>query len=404
MRCSRSSALLRAGLAMLAACGGGEALDPVAIERPLLPALPAADPGALGPYAIGVTTVEVPDDGPLGRVLPVEVWYPAEVAAGAATAIYALTIGPLTLVELPSPAGAARDALTDLRGAPHPLVVFSHGFGGVRVQSVYLTEYLASHGFVVAAPDHVGNTFRELVQQSTQLPAATMARLRPEDVTRTIDAMLARSADPADPLYRLADPARVGVAGHSFGGYTAVRIAGAAIDLERIAAECAADPDNVFCDGWVEGALPESARDDRVIAALPQAPAGDLIYGDHGMDEVRIPVMYQGGTADETTPFVEEQQVPYGKLARDAYLLGIERAGHFTFSDMCGLVDAIGLGVEQFDDGCGGDNVDPTRAHALVDRYATAFFQEHLSGEGDALGVLDASRPRPQGVATFERH
>lgn len=46
-----------------------------------------------------------------------------------------------------------------LNGAPRegekfPLVVFSHGFRGCKTQSVYLTEELERHGYVVAAPDH----------------------------------------------------------------------------------------------------------------------------------------------------------------------------------------------------------------------------------------------------------
>lgn len=389
---------------VLLACGGTEALSPLPEgERPLLPALPTGDPEALGPYAIGVTTVEVVD-GPEGRTLPVEVWYPAEAPPGAETASYALMLGPLTLVEVASPNGAVRDALSDLRGAGHPLIVFSHGFGGVRFQSVYLTEYLASHGFVVAAPDHVGNTFAELVQETTALPTATMARLRPEDVSRTIDVVLAHAEDPGDPLHRLVDPARIGVAGHSFGGFTSIRVAGAEIDLDLITAECAADPGSLFCDGYEVGAFPASARDPRVIAALPQAPAGDVIYGASGMDAIHIPMMIQGGTADTSTPFPTEQEIPYGKLAKDAYLLGLAEAGHFTFSDMCAVIDVIGLSADQFEDGCSAENQDPVLAHQLINRYATAFFQQHLSGEGDLFGVLDPTKGLPEGVAVFESH
>lgn len=391
------------GLA-LAGCGSAEGLDPVPEgERPLLPALAPSDPEELGPYAVGVTTVLV-SDGPDGRALPVEVWYPAEPADGAELARYALTLGPLTLVEMVSPNGAVRDARTDLAGAPHPLIVFSHGFGGVRFQSVYLTEWLASHGFVVAAPDHVGNTFAELVQETTALPAATMARLRPEDVSATLDTVLAHGEESGHPLHRLVDPARIGVAGHSFGGYTSIRVAGAEIDLALVDSECQKDPDDVFCDGYVSGLFPTSARDPRVIAALPQAPAGDLIYGAEGMNAIHIPVMVQGGTADDSTPFVPEQQVPYGKLAKDAYLLGLRDAGHFTFSDMCALIDVIGLSAENFEDGCSEANLDPVLAHRLINRYATAFFQQHLSGEGDVFGVLDTTQATPEGVAVFEKH
>ena len=47
---------------------------------------------------------------------------------------------------------------------PHPLIVFSHGNSGFRRQSTFLTTHLASRGFVVAAPDHTGNTLFEMVR------------------------------------------------------------------------------------------------------------------------------------------------------------------------------------------------------------------------------------------------
>jgi len=35
-----------------------------------------------------------------------------------------------------------------------PLVLFSHGLGGCALQTIFFTEELARHGYVVAAPDH----------------------------------------------------------------------------------------------------------------------------------------------------------------------------------------------------------------------------------------------------------
>src|SRR5687768_5421843 len=53
---------------------------------------------------------------------------------------------------------ALRDAEPNRENAPYPLVVFSHGLGGFRFQSVFLMEHLASHGFVVIATEHPGST------------------------------------------------------------------------------------------------------------------------------------------------------------------------------------------------------------------------------------------------------
>ncbi len=378
------------------------------VEEPIAPsprraagaALPSASPEGLGPYAVGVTTIEAPDPGD-GRALPIEVWYPALPEAGAPVASYVLSVGALELADVPSPLGAVRDAVTDLRGAPHPVVVFSHGFGGVRFQSVYLTEFLATHGFVVAAPDHVGNTFRELIATANAVPAAVAARLRPEDVSRTLDVLLERADDPDDALWLTSDPERVGVAGHSFGAFTALRIAGATIDVAAAAATCLADPGALTCDGWADADVPASARDDRFIAALPQAPGGADVVGT-GFASVAVPTMIQGGTLDQTTPFAEEAAAPYASLPSPAMLLAIDGAGHFTFSDMCALVETIGLTGDEFDDGCGEQNIDPAAAHALADRYATAFLQVHVAGDATFATWLDPGAVAPEGVASFE--
>jgi predicted dienelactone hydrolase len=356
-----------ASLALATGCADEEA-SPPALEPPL----PGSAPEAPGPYAIGVTTIAAKSEG---RSLPIEVWYPAR--GDGAPARYAITVGDITLVEIDSPLGAVRDAPLDLRGAPHTVVVFSHGFRGVRVQSVYLTEHLASHGFVVAAPDHVGNTFGD-----ASATAADSARVRPMDVSRTLDALLAATdAWPESLLAFSADAARVGVAGHSFGGFTALRVAGATIDVARGDALCAADPGQTLCAGWPTSApFPASALDSRFRAALPQAPGGAAAI-DAGFAAIDVPVMLQAGTDDQTTPFASEAEAPFARLGDGAQLLVLEGAGHFTFSDMCMLMDVLGLELEAFDDGCAATNLAYAEAHPIIDRYAAAFFKVHVAGD-----------------------
>lgn len=221
------------------------------------------------------------------------------------------------------------------------------------------------------------------------------------DVSRTLDALLARSATLGDPLEAMADPARVGVAGHSFGGYTAFRIAGATIDVEAHLAACAADPDALLCGELPTEPFPESARDARFIAALPQAPGGAMAFGESGFSAVSVPTMIQAGTIDETTPFEEEAAQPYAALPSSASLLAIEGAGHFTFSDMCTVVDELGLSVEEFEDGCGPANVPAAEAHTVIDAFATAFLQVFVAGEGGFEAYLPPAE-LPAIVASFE--
>ena len=174
-------------------------------------------PDAPGPWAVGHTSFEIVDTDRGDRPLPIEAWYPAdpEDAVGEATRYPLLP----PLLFLPSP--LAIDDLPVLDRPWMPLVVFSHGSGGLNIQSTGLTELLASHGFVVVAPNHTGNT----IFDDPPDPFSVTAVNRPLDVSFLIDHMLERSHDPADRFHYRISPLAIGVVGHSFGGYTALAMA-----------------------------------------------------------------------------------------------------------------------------------------------------------------------------------
>lgn len=375
------------GLVVLAAvgCGGGDGAPGVTYEGPDQP----------GPYDVGVAQVEIDDGQGDGRILPIVLWYPASPPGDAAPFEYVLGLEALEIVRLESPMGAVEDAPIDGRG-PFPVVLFSHGNGGINAQSFFMTEWLASHGFIVAAPDHVGNT---IIDEATGqgIPTEEAALLRPTDISRTLDAVLRESDDPGSVLAGGADPLRVGVAGHSFGGFTSFRVAGATIDQEALEALCM-EEDNLLCGDLGEVTFPVSQRDERVIAALPQAPGGAAaMLPGMGFADVAVPTMIQAGNADMTTPYEEESVAPFDQLEGDASLWVLDEAGHFTFSDMCRMVEAID--PETFDligedlsgvleDGCGEENIPWPEAQALINAYATDFFHFYVSlepGFGDRL-------------------
>ena len=199
------------------------------------------DPFARGPFPAGVRTLHA-SRGP--RALPIELWYPAaDDYAGRDVAPESRD----TYEQIPGLPSTWQDAVREATPRPgrYPVIVFSHGYGGHRRQSTFLCTHLASHGYVVAAVDHTGNTVLDILQavmtlQAGGRPAAPEPVLRefiearPADVSFTIDRVLAELAD-------LVDPERIGAAGHSFGGWTT---------------------------------LATTARDPRIRAALPLAPAG----------------------------------------------------------------------------------------------------------------------------------
>ena len=383
-----------AGVLCCCACGAEE-LAPATPPVPL-PAREQTPATARGPYAVGVTTIEeVNDMEGAGRSFPVEIWYPATTVETDDHVAYELRIGALVLAEYPSPLGAVRDAPVDHHGSGHPVVVFSHGWGGTRLQSVYLTEFLASHGFIVAAPDHVGNTFAEELSGSNALSMLEAARVRPGDVSRTLDALLELNDSwPDSHLAYAVNPARVAVAGHSFGGFTTYRVAGGTIDSARADELCAANPGELLCNDWPpEKSFPASQKDERFTVALAQAPGGAVVFEDDGLSQIDVPIMIQAGRDDTSTSYASEAVVPFGELGAPAYLMSLEGGGHFTFSDMCLLIDLIGLTTESFDDGCSADNITTSEAHPLINAFALTFLRRHLL-EQDA--DLHALLPTPE--------
>lgn len=198
------------------------------------------DPFSRGPHPVGVRTfdLEVVEGE---RTVPIEVWYPATADhAGqdldpATQDTFALMAGIEGMTQQ-----AVRDA-TPIDEAC-PAIVFSHGFAGHRRQTTHLCTHLASHGYVVASPDHVGNTTADVMSMMTgDMPEdiehyiRQSAEDRPRDASRCLDALTSGELE----VKALDDGA--GMAGHSFGGWTT---------------------------------LTTTAQDDRIIAALPLAPAG----------------------------------------------------------------------------------------------------------------------------------
>ena len=98
-----------------------------------------------------------------------------------------------------------------------PVIAFSHCHNCIRFSAMSIAERLASHGFVVVAPDHTGNTMFD------PLPTLdpTFLAVRAGDIRFVLDQVLDpnASAVPASLRGRL-DASRVGMLGHSFGGVT----------------------------------------------------------------------------------------------------------------------------------------------------------------------------------------
>lgn len=324
---------------------------------------PTAD---FGPYPVGIRTLALVDpsrsnaQGTGPRPVTVEVYYPSTAAATAGVPRDVAEVLGIPVVETP--------AYRDVARAPgrFPLVLFSHGNGGIRIQSFFFAAHLASHGYVVVSPDHHGNTFTDALAGVVD---PGVFDNRPRDMSFLIDRFLAFDADPQSPFAGAIDATRIGASGHSFGGLTAFRLVGA-------------DP----------------LRDPRVRAILPQAPGSP--FTPEFFAGITVPVMILGGSIDETTPFPSQQQTPWELIPSGASVVALaelRNAGHFTFSDYCEPPRELLAFLGGFDEACEPRHLPWRHAHDIVNYLSLNFFDATLRGDAAALARLD-----PAVVATIE--
>lgn len=331
---------------------------------------PADQPGI---WRVATRRDALDTSGPPPHV--VQVWYPTNATDGAAASYDGLTLGT-------SQMGGPAECQT-----PRPVVVFSHGNGGIRYQSVFLTDHLASHGWIVVAPDHIGNTLLDL----DEVPRVEVAYRRPTDAARTYDHLLQRSSDPQDSLFGCIDPeAGYAIVGHSFGGFTALATAGARIDLDGLATHCV-EQEDFLCglqDVWTAERPNDSTgdlSDPRAYATIALAPVGNISLG-AGLAELDVTTAVVGGLQDQATGWDGEVRPIYEQLQSEPrFLAGLDLVGHYSFSDFC--ID--------LDDGCGDDFLPLDEAHAQIRTLTTAVLQHHL-------GMDDASAWLPPDWANLE--
>lgn len=359
-------AIVAASLVGCAADPAGSADPDEAVDPPALEAW--APPDGPGPYGVGVRTVVVARPG--WEDLTLEVWYPAQVDASAAPDAY-------DLAGVTFPGGAHRDAAPDVREELFPLVAFSHGFGGLRFQSYFLTEHLASHGFVVVAPDHPGTSLLSFEPDAVSYWAIR----RPRDVADAVDAV----AELGLPV----DVSRYAAVGHSFGAWTSLVVGGGQLNADAFEAACAADagPACDFFDGQTfdrDAAAQYAVADDRAEVVVALAPGAAYAFGPTGLTTVRQPLVL-AGTRDGDLPWDEEGVGVWEGLAPPKRLALLEGAGHWGFTDLCRIAPVADCAGEA------GGYMAPERTQALTQRYTLAHVRVWLGSEADLawLGAED---------------
>ena len=358
---------------------------------------PDAPPYAVhGPYAVGTREFVIEPDSE--RPLAITVWYPALNPDGVAEAY---TYQYLTWGEAPvtTEGHAIADAVPDAAGGPYPLVIFSHGHFMYRQQSVFLTEHLASWGFVVMSADHFGNTATtNPPEYGDTNPAHNYYRT--VDITREMDYADELTAD-GGALAGMIDTTQVGVTGHSFGGLTALQAGGAGLDFDYFRTACEQNPEGACqltldeldkiaalagLDGVPESPWPPFVDDARIKAVVPLAPAG-MRVGPQGAATVSVPTLMIVGSGDTgARPEFHDYPIYEGLGSSQKAMVVVQGAEHFIYLDSCQATPwMVDWGMFSF---CADAVWDMDRAHDLINHFTTAFLLATLKGDADAAAAL----------------
>ena len=223
---------------------------------------------------------------------------------------------------------------------PAPIVIISHGFGDVKESFTFLAEHLASYGFIVILPDHVGS---DLAYRQTYLNGQLNTLLspmefinRPQEISFLIDKLEELTA--ASPEWAaVADINRIGVVGDSLGASTALALAGAEINYNRLIANC--DQENVIfnfalyleCRARFLPPQNYELQDPRVKAIVAAHAVGGGLYGPEGFGQIDVPILMVAGENDIISTVITEQIHPFVWLqTQPKYLATFERGTHFT--------------------------------------------------------------------------
>ncbi len=237
-----------------------------------------------------------------------------------------------------------------------PLIVFSHGYSGCGVQSIFLTEELARHGYIVIAPDHddalcssrpggkklLDNFDLSIFNHPNNWTDKTFFDRR-EDIGAVIDYALEENSNKSSYLYNSISPEQIGIIGHSLGGYTSLAMVG----------------------GWPKW------QDNRIKVALLLSPYTKPYFLNKNIKNITVPIMLQGGTLDSTiTPLIPEI---YSELGPPKFFLNIKYASHMAWANTVCLTSPTAS-----------DCLKSNKRAEAIDFYALAFLDKYLKNDSSA--------------------
>ncbi|WAL58473.1 alpha/beta hydrolase [Thermocoleostomius sinensis] len=271
-----------------------------------------------------------------------------------------------------------------------PTILVSNGLGARRDRFMELAQHLASYGFAVIIPDHPGSDRQRLQDFYRGLYRENFAAEefidRPLDISFLLDQLEHLNRTEWQQQLNLH---QVGIFGYSFGGTTALSLAGATFDFEQLQHDCNTEIaiTNISLLYQCRALeLPRSTpilKDDRISAAYLFLPFGRSLFGETQIRQVTIPVLWEATNEDFLTPLVIEQLPTFCWLsAPNQYLVVAQGLPHARVT-----LDLINSLTNQ--------ERDWQQLRTIIQNYqnafSVAFFKAHVAEEEPYFLYLKAS-------------
>jgi predicted dienelactone hydrolase len=347
----------------------------------------------LGEFGVGMRTVQLTENGQADvlafdpatgtmpqrdRALTVDIWYPGRIVPGAPRVVYSAALPS----EPPAPPANFTVPGIAVRGAPaagrdFPLIIVSHGYSGDPAAMTWITENLASKGYVVAAIHHADPPITDASKR-----AQPMLR-RPLDIVFVAERL-------RDALSRehLVDPERLGLLGYSMGGYGVLTAAGATWDPDGpLAKTIPAQLLEAYARGGAsQGAL--ALKGVRAVVAISPAGGGERsVWGPAGLVGSKAPLLLIAGDRDHTVNYTTGARAFFDTIVDvDRFLLTFKGAGHDI--GLCPAPDA--MHGRLWDQDWFEDPVwRAERVNAIEAHFITAFFGRYVKGDPTFASYLE---------------
>lgn len=345
-------------------------------------------PKPSGPFEVGMNSRHLIDESrhdlkQKARELMIEIWYPAEVKddtedihyqsfpyeewSGTLEFIFSV---PRYLFEYLKygQTNSLKDIAVSNQEDKYPVLLFSHGFGSTRMQSISQMEELASHGYIVVSVDHTNDAAytkfpdgREIMNQtdaysySYDIENDKDVKTRSNDMGYVLDQLtMINGKDPQSLFTGKINMDKIGILGHSYGGSTAAQ---ALLDDSRISA-------GINIDGPLHEPVASLGFEQPFMFILNK----DYLY----LSDEEI--QYTNITPEEFQKYHEKitelADFHYKEgIKGDTFMLTFIAGDHYTFTDFPYLSPLLSF------------NIDVNQFHQVMNRYILAFFDHYVKDE-----------------------